>query len=63
AVLVAEASRRSDVIGREITVRFPSGEVLTGVATRLTPSGALEVDAGGRRRSLLGGEIGELRPA
>jgi BirA family biotin operon repressor/biotin-[acetyl-CoA-carboxylase] ligase len=59
--ILQRASARSDVIGREVTVRRSDGSTVEGVATRLLPSGALELDAAGSHISLHAGDIEHLR--
>jgi BirA family biotin operon repressor/biotin-[acetyl-CoA-carboxylase] ligase len=63
AEIVVRASKRSDVLGRRVKVGLPGEAVIEGVARRLLPSGALEVEAGGRFHALHAGEIVHLRPA
>jgi BirA family transcriptional regulator, biotin operon repressor / biotin---[acetyl-CoA-carboxylase] ligase len=59
--LVARAEKRSDVIGRDVTIRFSDGRLIEGEALRLLPSGALEISTGTSTRSVDGGEIERLR--
>ncbi len=59
--LVARAEKRSDVIGRDVTIRFSDGRLIEGQALRLLPSGALEISSGTSTRSVDGGEIERLR--
>jgi BirA family biotin operon repressor/biotin-[acetyl-CoA-carboxylase] ligase len=59
--LLARASDRSEVLGRDVTIRFSDGRVIQGRAVRLLPSGALEISSGGSTTSVDGGEIERLR--
>jgi BirA family biotin operon repressor/biotin-[acetyl-CoA-carboxylase] ligase len=61
--IVERATKRSEVLGKRVTVRLTGDEVLDGVARRLLPSGALEVESDGAYRSVHAGEIVQLRPA
>ncbi|MDP9227228.1 MAG: biotin--[acetyl-CoA-carboxylase] ligase [Actinomycetota bacterium] len=61
--ILRRASERSEVIGREVVVRLVDGATVEGVATRLLPSGALELDSGGSHISLHAGDIEYLRSA
>jgi BirA family biotin operon repressor/biotin-[acetyl-CoA-carboxylase] ligase len=63
AEVLRRATGRSAILGDEVVVSRPDGTTVTGVATRLLPSGALEVLAGGSYLSLQVGEIEHLRPA
>ena len=59
--LLARASDRSEVLGRDVTIRFSDGRVIKGRAVRLLPTGALEISSGDSTRSVDGGEIERLR--
>ena len=63
AEIVDRATKRSDVLGRRVTVKLAEDEMLEGVARRLLPSGALEIEADGRFHALHAGEIVQLRPS
>jgi BirA family biotin operon repressor/biotin-[acetyl-CoA-carboxylase] ligase len=63
ATIVERASKRSAVLGTRVTVKLAENEILEGVARRLLPSGALEVETGGTFRALHAGEIVQLRPS
>jgi BirA family biotin operon repressor/biotin-[acetyl-CoA-carboxylase] ligase len=63
AAVVEEAARRSEVLGKQVIVRLDDGRTLEGLATRLQPSGGLEVDAGGVKHVLEVGEIERFRAA
>jgi BirA family biotin operon repressor/biotin-[acetyl-CoA-carboxylase] ligase len=63
AQIVGRASAKSAVLGQRVSVKLPSEAPLDGVARRLLPSGALEVESDGVFRSLHAGEIVKLRPA
>ncbi|HEX3327036.1 MAG TPA: biotin--[acetyl-CoA-carboxylase] ligase [Actinomycetota bacterium] len=62
ADVLRRATQRSAILGDEVVVSRPDGTTVTGVATRLLPSGALEVHTGGSYLSLQVGEIEHLRP-
>jgi BirA family biotin operon repressor/biotin-[acetyl-CoA-carboxylase] ligase len=59
--LLARAADRSEVLGRDVTIRFSDGRVIEGKAVRLLPTGALEISSGGSTTSVDGGEIERLR--
>jgi BirA family biotin operon repressor/biotin-[acetyl-CoA-carboxylase] ligase len=59
--LLARASDRSEVLGRDVTIRFSDGRVIEGRAVGLLPTGALEISSGGSTTSVDGGEIERLR--
>jgi BirA family biotin operon repressor/biotin-[acetyl-CoA-carboxylase] ligase len=61
AAIIEAASARSVVLGREVTARFIDGSFIEGVAQALAPTGALEIDVDGERRTLSVGEIEQLR--
>jgi BirA family biotin operon repressor/biotin-[acetyl-CoA-carboxylase] ligase len=63
AHIVERASNRSDVLGRRVTVQVAEGRDLDGIARRLLPSGALEIETNGEFRAVHAGEIVHLRPA
>jgi biotin-(acetyl-CoA carboxylase) ligase len=63
AEIVTRASARSDVLGRRVRVKLSAQDDVEGVARRLLPSGALEIESGGGYRALHAGEIVQLRPA
>jgi BirA family transcriptional regulator, biotin operon repressor / biotin---[acetyl-CoA-carboxylase] ligase len=55
--IVAAATTRSAVLGREVVVRFADGSTATGTAHRLAPGGGLEISIGGVHRVLESAEI------
>ncbi|HYI44334.1 MAG TPA: biotin--[acetyl-CoA-carboxylase] ligase [Actinomycetota bacterium] len=59
--VIDRATARSEVLGRDVTVRFSDGRTVQGTATRLLPNGALELDIDGRLESLHVAEIEQLR--
>ena len=59
--LLTRAAERSEVLGRDVTIRFSDGRVIEGSAVRLLPTGALEISSGGSTMSVDGGEIERLR--
>ena len=63
AEIVERATKSSEVIGNRVIVRAASGSSFEGVATRLLPSGALEVEVNGEHRAVQAGEIEQLRHA
>ena len=50
-------------VGREVRVDLPSGEVLTGLATGIDPSGRLLVERGGARTAVNAGDVVHVRDA
>ena len=63
AEIVERATKSSEVIGNRVIVRAANGSSFEGVATRLLPSGALEVEVNGEHRAVQAGEIEQLRHA
>lgn len=61
ARLLAQASERSETLGREVRVSLSTGERVEGIATRLLPNGALELRAGQGVRCVDAGEVEHLR--
>lgn len=61
ARIVALASQRSETLGRAVSVRLADGGVVSGVAARLAPSGALALDVDGVERIVDAGEIERVR--
>ncbi|MEA2508420.1 MAG: BirA family transcriptional regulator [Actinomycetota bacterium] len=59
--LLRRASERSEVLGQEVIVHRVDGTRVQGIATRLLPSGALEVASGGFHIPIQVGEIEHLR--
>lgn len=59
--VIAEATERSEVLGREVVVQLADGTELTGTAKRLQSDGALELSDGADTRALHVGEIAQLR--
>jgi BirA family transcriptional regulator, biotin operon repressor / biotin---[acetyl-CoA-carboxylase] ligase len=62
ATIVDQAAARSDVLGRDVRVALADGTTLTGRASRLLPSGALEIDTGRERVAVDSGEVELVRP-
>ena len=60
--IIERATKRSDVLGKDIEVALPDGGSIEGVARRLLPSGALEVETATEHIALRAGEITRLRP-
>ena len=58
--LLEEATARSVILGRPVRVRSPQGNVMEGVARRLTRTGALELEAGGTLAIVESGEVQRL---
>ncbi|MGH2694066.1 MAG: biotin--[acetyl-CoA-carboxylase] ligase [Actinomycetota bacterium] len=61
--IVARAEERSEFLGGEIVVRFSDGTTERGVATRLLPDGALEVESDGVARAIEVAEVQQVRSA
>lgn len=61
ASLIEHYSSSSATIGSVVRVELPAGE-LFGVATGVTPIGALVVESDGRRHVLTAGDVIHLRP-
>jgi BirA family transcriptional regulator, biotin operon repressor / biotin---[acetyl-CoA-carboxylase] ligase len=59
--LVAQATARSDVLGRGVTVNLSNDDTIEGTALRLLPDGRLELQTSSGLRSLAVGEITQLR--
>ena len=58
--LLGEATEKSIILGRSVRVRGPQGDVMEGVARRLTRTGALELEAGGTLAVVESGEVERL---
>jgi BirA family transcriptional regulator, biotin operon repressor / biotin---[acetyl-CoA-carboxylase] ligase len=58
--LLEEATALSVIFGRRVRVRGPQGDVMEGVARRLTTTGALELEAGGTLAVVESGEVHRL---
>ena len=63
AGIVERATKKSLVLGKEVTVTLSDGRTIEGTARRLLPSGALEIETGGEFRAVHAGEITRLRDA
>jgi BirA family transcriptional regulator, biotin operon repressor / biotin---[acetyl-CoA-carboxylase] ligase len=61
--ILARASERSQVLGEEVLAHRTDGTTVRGVATRLLPSGALEIASGDKHLSLRTAEIEHLHPS
>ncbi len=61
--LVELATARSEILGREVIVKWPEGHAVQGRATRLLPSGALEVVDSRGTSTVYAGEIEQIRSA
>lgn len=59
--LVAAATARSDVLGRDVTVALATDEIVRGTALRLSQAGELELQTSDGVRVLSVGEIARLR--
>jgi BirA family biotin operon repressor/biotin-[acetyl-CoA-carboxylase] ligase len=59
--VVARAEVRSDLLGREVVVRFADGRTERGVATRYLPDGDLEVESDGELRAIGVAEVQQVR--
>ncbi len=62
ATILAAASARMPILGKPVRVRLMD-RVLEGQAAGLNATGGLLVDAGGRRETVVAGEVEEVRPA
>lgn len=61
--IMALASKRSAVLGAEVSLRLPDGSEFVGTANRLLADGSLVVSSGDEERSVRSGEISSLRHA
>lgn len=61
ADLVADATVRSDVLGRDVTIGLSSAATVEGRAVGLGPSGELELETAEGPRSISVGEVQRLR--
>ena len=59
--LIAAATARSDVLGRDVTVALATDETVSGRAIGLSPRGELELETKGGITTLAVGEIARLR--
>lgn len=62
ATILAAASSRMPILGKPVRVRLMD-RVLEGAAAGLNATGGLVVDVGGRRETVVAGEVEEVRPA
>lgn len=62
ADVVDRAAAYSDVLGKEVRVVLADGRIVSGRASRLLPSGALELDTGSERIAVDSGEVEFVRP-
>lgn len=61
AGIVAAASERSDVLGRDVVIALSSNETMEGRALRLGPAGELELETPAGVRAVAAGEVRRLR--
>ena len=59
--IVRKATRYSDSLGRSVSVRYPDGTSIVGVAAAIAGSGALVLSVEGRRVEVSAGEIENVR--
>lgn len=59
--MIAAATARSDVLGRDVTVALSTDETFSGRAVGLSPQGELELETEGGITTLAVGEIARLR--
>jgi len=59
-LLLEEATGLSVVLGRAVRIKRPQGDVIEGVAKRLTADGALEIESGGSVHVVDSGEVQRL---
>ena len=60
--VIVEAVMRSEILERDVTVRFLDGSTIAGKATGIDPSGALKLETSGGMKLVHVGEIEQLRP-
>lgn len=60
--VIVEAVMRSEILERDVTVRFLDGSAVAGRATGIDPSGALKLETPTGTRLVHVGEIEQLRP-
>jgi BirA family biotin operon repressor/biotin-[acetyl-CoA-carboxylase] ligase len=63
SLILQRATARSTVLGREVVVRLPSGDLVAGFARRILSSGALELHVDGNPLPVTSGEIERVRVA
>jgi BirA family biotin operon repressor/biotin-[acetyl-CoA-carboxylase] ligase len=61
AALVERATAHSEILGKEVRVVLSDGHTLEGLASRLLPTGALELETGGERIAIDSGEVELVR--
>jgi BirA family biotin operon repressor/biotin-[acetyl-CoA-carboxylase] ligase len=60
--IIVEAVMRSEILERDVTVRFLDGSTIEGRASGIDPSGALKLETAGETKLIHVGEIERLRP-
>lgn len=60
--IIVEAVMRSEILERDVTVRFLDGSTITGRASGIDPSGALKLETSEGTKLVHVGEIEQLRP-
>lgn len=60
--VIVEAVMRSEILERDVVVRFLDGSTIAGRATGIDPSGALKLETAGGMELVHVGEIEQLRP-
>jgi BirA family biotin operon repressor/biotin-[acetyl-CoA-carboxylase] ligase len=61
AAVVERAAAHSEILGKEVRVVLSDGHTYEGLASRLLPTGALELDTGGERIAIDSGEVELVR--
>jgi BirA family biotin operon repressor/biotin-[acetyl-CoA-carboxylase] ligase len=61
-MILERATQRSELIGRNIEVRYPDDRILYGVARGIRPSGQLEVESDGETVVVDVAEVQRVRP-
>jgi BirA family transcriptional regulator, biotin operon repressor / biotin---[acetyl-CoA-carboxylase] ligase len=61
--VIDRATAYSEILGRTVRVKLADGRSLEGRASRLSPTGALEVDTGGKTLTIESGEVELVRSA
>lgn len=60
--LLNHVRRRLGLVGKQVTVEMPDNSVITGTVVDLVATGALTVDDGDQRHTVLAGDVRTLRP-
>jgi BirA family biotin operon repressor/biotin-[acetyl-CoA-carboxylase] ligase len=60
--LLDHVRRRLGLVGEQVTVNMPDNSVIEGTVIELEATGALTVDDGTQRHTVLAGDVRTLRP-